>query len=132
MAHDTTEYFDSIIESAKQLWEEIDYQIDITPKRQIFKLTANYQQHRLFITELWSEDQRKYRYYLLLGDEVQAGFDNASDPRAIRIKYGDLRNHLGELVPHLHLENKTKLELTEEMYFSDFLEWLSNYKFELS
>lgn len=38
-----------------------------------------------------------------MGDVVKAGFDNAADPRAILIKYGDLRNHFGELVPHLHL-----------------------------
>ena len=57
---------------------------------------------------------------------MEAGFDNAPDPRAIRMKYGKIGvEHKGENVPHLHLENKTRIELTEEMTFSDFIEWLN-------
>ena len=59
------------------------------------------------------------------GDWVEAGFDNAPDPRALRIKYGKLREeHAAEHVPHLHREDKTLLYLTEEMTFQGFVDWL--------
>jgi hypothetical protein len=77
------------------------------------------------VTELFSDAVRKYQYYVLRGDFVQAGFDNSPDPRAIRLKYGGIgKEHAGELIPHLHLENKTRLSLTEEISFSSFVEWV--------
>lgn len=127
-----TDYFDDIIQNAQRLWQNIDYEINTTPERQILKLTAQYKQHRLFITELWSDQNRKYRCYLLRENEVIAGFDNAPDPRAIKMKYGGLSDHIGELVPHLHLKNKTELRLTDEMFFTDFLGWLENFNFKLN
>ena len=43
---------------------------------------------------------------------VEAGFDNAPDPRAIRLKYEKIgEEHTGENVPHLHREDKTQLYL---------------------
>ncbi len=56
---------------------------------------------------------------------METGFDNAPDPRAIRMKYGKIgKEHAGENIPHLHLDEKTKIVLTEEIRFSDFFEWL--------
>jgi hypothetical protein len=55
---------------------------------------------------------------------VEAGFDNSPDPRAIRLKYGKIgKDHAGEQVPHLHLEDKTRLLLTDEMTFTSFVAW---------
>ena len=65
----------------------------------------------------------KYRYYVLKDAWVEAGFDNSPDPRALRLKYGEIRQHAGELVPHLHRENKQHLELTDEMNMEDFIQW---------
>jgi len=77
------------------------------------------------ITEIVGQAERKYRYYVLEGDVVVAGFDNAADPRVVQKKYGQAyRQHIGELIPHLHLENKSKLELTEEMTVGRFIDWL--------
>ncbi len=62
---------------------------------------------------------------MLDGDRVVAGFDNAPDPRALRAKYDRIgQEHAGELIPHLHLEDKTQLALTEEMDCQAFLSWL--------
>jgi hypothetical protein len=67
----------------------------------------------------------KYRYYVMRGDWVEAGFDNASDPRAIRLKYGKIgEEHAGENIPHMHREDKSRLYLTEELSFQDFVGWL--------
>ncbi|WP_417913898.1 hypothetical protein [Candidatus Electronema sp. JM] len=76
---------------------------------------------------MFSDKLRKYRYYVLQGNRVEAGFDNAPDPRAIRMKYGKIgKEHADENIPHLHLDDKTSMVLTEEMMFSDFVEWLQN------
>jgi len=81
----------------------------------------------VFITELLGDEIRKYRYYILDGDWVEAGFDNSPDPRAIRLKYGRIgKQHAGENIPHLHRQDKTELSLTEEFEFSDFVEWVKS------
>ena len=98
---------------------------DYSPERAILRLTAHYGRYRIFITEIVSRILRQYRYYVLDGDVVVAGFDNATDARALRLKYGRQRKkHIGELIPHLHLKDKTQLELTEEMTCAAFLAWL--------
>jgi hypothetical protein len=98
---------------------------DYSPERAILRLTASYGRYRVFITEIVSHTSRHYRYYVLDGDLVVVGFDNVSDARALRLKYGRQRKkHIGELTPHLHLKDKTKLELTEEMTCATFLVWL--------
>jgi hypothetical protein len=39
------------------------------------------------------------------------------------MKYGKIgKEHAGENIPHLHLDDKTSMVLTEEMMFSDFVE----------
>ena len=96
-----------------------------TPQRSILRLAARYGRYRVFITEIISVTQRQYRYYVLDGDAVVAGFDNAADSRALRMKYGPQRKqYVGASIPHLHLEDKTKLELTDEMTIDIFAAWL--------
>ena len=103
------------------------YEIDATPDRSILKIEADHGKYQILVTELFSDGLRKYRYYVLKGSWVEAGFDNAPDPRAIRLKYGKIGDeHAGENVPHLHREDKTKLSLSEEMTFQNFVEWLKN------
>jgi hypothetical protein len=97
---------------------------DATPQRAILRVSAKWGQYRVLVTEIIST-AREYRYYVLEGDLVVAGFDNAADPRATDLKYGQqAKRHYGENVPHLHRHNKTGLELTEEMTCSDFIAWL--------
>jgi len=123
----TSGYFDSVVAAAEGIFQQVEHTIDSTPERSILRLRAVYGRHRVFVTELLSEDVRKYRYYLLLDNWVLAGFDNSPDPRAIRLKYGQVgMEHAGEMIPHLHEQNKTQLRLTEDMTFSNFLDWLES------
>ena len=118
-------YFTGIIALAQAIFEQVEYSTDSTPERAILRLEATYGLYRVFITELFGEGIRKYRYYVLRGDWVEAGFDNSPDPRAIRLKYGHIgQAHRGENVPHLHQDDKTRLSLTEEMTFAAFVDWL--------
>ena len=125
MDEKTSRHFAEIIELAQSVFENVTYEIDATPDRSILRINAEYGKYQILVTELFSDKVRKYRYYVMLGDWVEAGFDNAPDPRAIRLKYGKIgEDHAGESVPHLHREDKTKLSLTEEMTFQDFVDWL--------
>ena len=98
---------------------------DVTPERAILRVDGYFGPYRVCIVEILSRERREYRYYVLEGNRVVAGFDNAPDVRALKERYGDLyRQHMGEAIPHVHWENKTRLELTEDITLSDFLEWL--------
>jgi hypothetical protein len=123
----TSRHFAEIIELAQSVFENVTYEIDSTPDRSILRIEAEHGKYKILVTELFSEEIRKYRYYVMRGDWVEAGFDNAPDPRAIRLKYGKVgKKHTGENIPHLHREDKTQLYLTEEMTFHDFIDWLKS------
>ena len=127
MDEKTSRHFAEIIELAESVFENVVYEIDATPDRSILRIEAEYGKYQILVTELFSDGLRKYRYYVMRGKSVEAGFDNAADPRAIRLKYGEIgKEHSGENIPHLHLEDKTKLSLTEEMTFAEFVKWLKN------
>ena len=120
-----TNHFADIITLAQATFAHVEYVTDATPERAILRLQAKYGKYRVFITELFSDGVRKYRYYVLREDWVEAGFDNSPDPRAIRLKYGRIDlEHAGEYVPHLHQDDKARLSLTEEMTFAVFVDWL--------
>ena len=126
MDKDTARHFAEIIELAQKVFTQVTYQIDVTPERAILRMEAEHGKYHILVTELFSDGLRKYRYYILDGYRVEAGFDNSPDPRAIRLKYGEIgQEHTGEYVPHLHLEDKTVLSLTEEMTFQEFVNWLN-------
>jgi hypothetical protein len=121
----TSRHFAEIIELAQSVFENVTYEIDATPDRSILRISAEYGKYQILVTELFSDGLRKYRYYVMQGNWVEAGFDNSPDPRTIRLKYGKIgEEHTGENVPHVHREDKTKLYLTEEMTFRDFVDWL--------
>lgn len=120
-----SEYFADVIKLASISFENVEYNTDFTPERAILQIKAKYGQYQLFITELFSDKIRKYRYYILNGSNVEAGFDNAPDPRALRLKYGRIgKEYAGKDIPHLHLNDKADIQLTEEMTFCDFMQWL--------
>ena len=125
MDEKTSRHFAEIIELAQSVFENVTYEVDATPDRSILRINAEYGKYVILVTELLSDGLRKYRYYILRGNWVEAGFDNAPDPRAIRLKYGQIgEEHVGENIPHLHREDKTQLYLTEEMTFAGFVDWL--------
>lgn len=117
--------FADIIALAQATFEQVEYVTDFTPSRAILRLQAKYRAHTILVTELLGTGVRKYRYYILRGEWIEAGFDNAPDPRAIKLKYGQIgQEHTGENVPHLHLNNKMHLSLTEDMTFQSFIDWI--------
>jgi hypothetical protein len=123
----TSRHFTEIIELAQSVFENVTHGIDATPDRAVLRIEAEYGKYQNLVTELFSDELRKYRYYLMRGDWVEAGFDNTPDPRAIRLKYGKIgEEHAGEYLPHLHREDKTLLVVTEEMTFADFAQWLKD------
>ena len=125
MVEKTSRHFAEIIELAQSVFENVTYEIDATPDRAILRINAEYGKYQILVTELFSDGIRKYRYYVMRGDWVEAGFDNAPDPRAIRLKYGKIgEEHAGKNIPHLHREDKAELSLTEELTFQDFVDWL--------
>lgn len=120
-----TNHFDGIVHLAQQAFHQVAYTIDSSPQRAILKLNARHDDLRIIVVELFSDSQRKYRYYALRDNWVVAGFDNSPDPRAIRLKYGRIGEaYAGKPVPHLHLHDKTELVLTDENMFADFVTWL--------
>jgi len=120
----TSRHFANIIRLAQSSFEQVEYEVNSTPERFILNIQAEFGGYRIFVTELFSDKIRKYRYYVLRGEWVEAGFDNSPDPRAIRLRYGKIgKEHAGEYIPHLHLEDKSRLSLTEEMTFTSFVEW---------
>lgn len=125
MDAETSRHFAEIIQLAQSVFTQVEYEIDATPDRAILRIQAEYGKYVILVTELFSDGLRKYSYYVLDGDRVEAGFDNSPDPRAIRLKYGEIgQEHAGEHVPHLHLDDKTLLQLTEQMTFHEFIRWM--------
>lgn len=123
MDSEVADYFAEVIRLAEVVFSDVEIKPDVTPKRAILRIRSKYLDYRVFVTELFSESIRQYRYYVLIEDNVIAGFDNSPDPRAIRMKYGHIGPHAGELIPHLHLSDKTELILTQEMTFMMFIDW---------
>lgn len=125
MDEKTARHFAEIIQLAQSAFAQVIYEIDTTPNRAILRIQAEYGKYQILVTELFSDGLRKYRYYVLRGKWVEVGFDNSPDPRAIRLKYDEIgKEHAGEHVPHLHLEDKARLSLTEEMTFPEFVDWV--------
>lgn len=119
------EYFDGIVNKAKAKFNNVSFVIDHSPERAILRINAEYKKYRIFTSELLNEEYRKYNYYLLEVDFVVVGMDNSQDHRAIRLKYGKMpEKNKDRLVPHIHLNNKTELQLTDEMHFEDFIAWI--------
>jgi hypothetical protein len=84
------EYFAAVVKIAAGIFENCSHETDFTPERTILHLQGECGSCKILITELFSDKVRKYRYYVLQGNRVEAGFDNAPDPRAIRMKYGKI------------------------------------------
>jgi len=102
---------------------------DERPARALLKITARYGDYDIYITEVvLFDDVRKYAYYVLQADSIIAGFDNAPDPDALKLKYGThYAQHRLELIPHLHSAAKTQVSLTDALEFEQFIAWIDQY-----
>lgn len=98
------------------------------PQVAILEMSGDYGICQVHLREIWRADgSRKYAYYVLNQSKIIVGFDNAADPRALRLKYGrDFVLHRLELIPHYHTEDKSTIELTQEMDCAAFISWLKN------
>ncbi|MFN8454366.1 MAG: hypothetical protein U0401_06800 [Anaerolineae bacterium] len=78
------------------------------PDVAILEMQGNYGIYQAHLREIWRADgSRKYAYYLLHQSAIIVGFDNAPDPRALRLKYGqNYAYHRLALVPHRHTQYK--------------------------
>jgi hypothetical protein len=99
------------------------------PNLALVEMSGDYGIYQVCLREIWRDDgSRKYSYYVLHRSKVVVGFDNASDPRALRLKYGgDYTQHRLELTPHRHTEGKETLELTDEINCAAFIAWLKEH-----
>lgn len=112
--------FETVVKDATILRREADTQ------RAILLLKGIYHNHQVYLREISRADgSRKYSYYVIREGQVLAGFDNAADPRALRLKYAqDYVKHREEPIPHFHSANRQVVELTHEMNCEMFIEWL--------
>ena len=86
---------------------------------------GNHRGFRVRLLQVVKGRQLKYAFYVLKGDSIITGFDNAVDWRAIKLKYGkDYTRHLKERVPHQHTYLRAELRLTSEMDVLAFVKWL--------
>ena len=119
-------HFDELISLAKAHLADVEVvRRDVTSQRAILELRGAWRKYIVRLVEIIKPDGREYRYYVFDGTYIIAGFNNHADLSAIRLRYGaEWKWHRYEPIPHLHLENKTKLELVEEMTCQQFLGWM--------
>ena len=110
----------SVLQNVVILRQEVD------AKRVLLHLRGDYHDHQIYLREIILADGlRKYAYYVIRAGIVIAGFDNAPDSMALRLKYGPAYSeHRLEAIPHFHGHNKQTVELTAEMDYQAFLHWL--------
>ena len=94
--------------------------------RCLLEMSGHYGSYRVNLLEVIASDLlRKYAYYVLEGDRVIAGFDNAPDAQVRRLKYGPVHTlHRYERIPHRHTAGKAGIELTSEMSCADLIAWV--------
>jgi hypothetical protein len=116
-------HFEQILIRARQVFDQIEI-LDqaFSPVSAVLKFRARWKNFLIAVSETIEADTRWYSYYLLIENRIAIGLDNFSDRPALRLKYGkDFVKHLYETIPHLHLDNKRKIELTDEKTFDDFV-----------
>lgn len=62
MGEKTSRYLDNVIRLAQSTFEQVEFETNSTPERSILNIRAEYGSYRIFVTELFSDELRKYRY----------------------------------------------------------------------
>lgn len=127
-------YIERIINQVSEKLEKVQVtDCDQNPDRLMLNISACHGEYDIRISEIMDADGRKYAYYVLRKGKIIIGFDNTPDSLALYLKFGsEAKKHRNERIPHCHLENKTKTELTEEMTCQDFLSWLEHNAYNFS
>ena len=127
MAQTTAGYLDGLIECFSEAFHPAKVVLrDERPKRSLLELWGRWGSYRVRLYEVVGPTvTRKYAYYVLDNKRVIVGFDNAPDPKVLRLKYGkSFAQHLHESIPHRHSIDKKDVELTDEMTCEKFTEWV--------
>jgi len=126
---ETEQHLEQILTLARQSFSAVEIiKYDISEERALLKLKCTCEHRDVFVTGVITQRERWYSYYLLESKAILIGLDNYPDRPALRLKYGDtFGQHLHEPIPHIHTENKQKLELTEEQTFADFMQMVSDF-----
>ena len=116
-------YLDQVFDLARQHFSDLQMVARaVTDEWGLIQLRGNFRDLDIAITEVMRPTGRKYSYYLLKDGRVLLGLDNSPDRKALRLKFGEtFSQHLYELVPHQHAEDKLNLKLTEEQTLEDFV-----------
>lgn len=129
MESEIRRHFDEIVTTAKSLLNNIKIEEDFSLKRALLKISGNFESFEVKVTEIIDEEKRKYAYYLINKGVVEYGCDNASDIKALKMRYGrDYIKHLNEPIPHTHGKGKKTTELTDEMDAKEFFEKIKSFK----
>ena len=127
MAETTSEYLDRVAALFASAFESASVVArDDQADRCLLEMSGYYGPYRVRFLEVIASDlSRKYAYYVLEGDRVIAGFDNAPDAQVRRLKYGPVHtSHRYERIPHRHAAGKAGVELTCEMSCADLIAWV--------
>lgn len=126
MVQTPAEYLDGVTAVFFRAFPPITVKRDERQGRHLLEMWGHWGSFRVRLLEVIGVGiPRKYAYYVLDGERVIVGFDNAPDPGALRLKYGrDFVGHRHERVPHQHEVGKTVLQLTDEMNCVSFVEWV--------
>ena len=129
MDQDPREHFETIITLARARLTEVRViQNDVTANRAILQVHAKFRGWDVRIKEIRAPSGNLYSYYLLKSGVVTVGFDNYSDVRVVKAKFGrQYKRHLRDFVPHRHGHGKKTVALTAEFTAREFLENLERY-----
>ena len=127
MEKQAEQHFEQILTLAREHFENIQIKTyDISEQRAFLRIEATFGKRRIALTEIVRTTSGAYPYYLLDGDQVILGWDNAPDRQALRLKYDrDFTMHIHDEIPHQHLQDGTAT-LVLEKTFVEFLDNLSN------
>lgn len=128
MAQPAYDYFASLIRLVEGRLDQVKLKrIEYNPQRVLWEIQGSLIEFDIRIKEICSATGRMYSYYVIKERRVFVGFDNYPDRAALTQKYGEaFSEHLDELIPHKHGFDKLTLELTDEMYVINFLNYIEN------
>lgn len=122
MERNPSRHLEQILARAQETCTNVQVrEFDISENRALLQLTADLGVYRIAVTEIVRRASRGYAYYLLRGNQVMLGWDNAPDRTALRLQYGgEFAKHIHQEIPHEHRGGT--IALTDEKTFDNFLD----------
>ena len=122
-------HFEQVIARAHAHLTSVEIaQNDVTPRRAILEVHGTFRDFDVRIKEIFAASGNLYSYYLLGAGTVIVGWDNYTDLRVIKMKFGNqFKRHMDDLIPHRHGYGKKTVELTSGFTAEKFLERLEQF-----